>query len=213
MANLKLISRGRGRGTAGHAGGPAGRRQRVAGLPRPPARQRLRDSRRAGRGLRSDARARPRCHRAVARHRGVPGSAHTDADGVLRVEVDERPDVVPPPAHTQTSSGVSRGRQEILELRGDDGRIGAFVRSITDPGRTRGHRRLLARSHLPQKLQLLETLDVVERFTVALRLQRERLAELQVRKRIREDVRSGAEKQQREYLLRRQMDVDSQGAG
>ncbi len=41
---------------------------------------------------------------------------------------------------------------------------------------------------------------------MALAIQHERLAELQVRKRIREDVESGAQKQQREYLLRRQMD-------
>ena len=39
-----------------------------------------------------------------------------------------------------------------------------------------------------------------------MRLQRERLAELQVRRRIREDVESGAQKQQREYFLRKQMD-------
>ncbi|HVM98428.1 MAG TPA: endopeptidase La, partial [Candidatus Acidoferrales bacterium] len=51
-----------------------------------------------------------------------------------------------------------------------------------------------------------QTLDVVERLTLALRLQRERLAEMQVRKRIREDVESGAQKQQRDYFLRRQMD-------
>src|SRR5207249_9917451 len=57
-----------------------------------------------------------------------------------------------------------------------------------------------------QKVELLQTLDVVERLTLALRFQRERLAELQVRKRIREDVESGAEKQQRDYFLRRQMD-------
>src|SRR4029077_20759715 len=37
-------------------------------------------------------------------------------------------------------------------------------------------------------------------------LQRERLAELQVRQRIRDDVESGAQKQQREYILRRQME-------
>jgi ATP-dependent Lon protease, bacterial type len=37
-------------------------------------------------------------------------------------------------------------------------------------------------------------------------LQRERLAELQVRQRIREDVETGAQKQQREYFLRKQMD-------
>ena len=37
-------------------------------------------------------------------------------------------------------------------------------------------------------------------------MQRERLAELQVRKRIRDDVTEGAEKQQREYFLRQQME-------
>ena len=37
-------------------------------------------------------------------------------------------------------------------------------------------------------------------------MQRDRLAELQVRQRIRDDVQSGAERQQREYFLRRQMD-------
>src|SRR5207249_7399063 len=41
----------------------------------------------------------------------------------------------------------------------------------------------------------------------ALRLQRERLAELQIRHRIREDVEEGAQRQQREYLLRRQREA------
>src|SRR5204863_1843134 len=95
---------------------------------------------------------------------------------------------------------------EILELRGDDGRVAAFVRSITEPGAladTSGYSPDLS---FAQKVQLLETLDVIERLTLALRLQRERLAELLVRKRIREDVESGAQKQQRDYFLRRQMD-------
>ncbi len=39
-----------------------------------------------------------------------------------------------------------------------------------------------------------------------MRLQRESLAELQVRRRIRDDVQEGAEKQQREYFLRKQME-------
>ena len=59
---------------------------------------------------------------------------------------------------------------------------------------------------MAQKIQLLETLDVVERLKLALRLQQERLTELVVRKRIREDVEGGAQKQQREYFLRKQMD-------
>src|SRR5437660_1878241 len=58
-----------------------------------------------------------------------------------------------------------------------------------------------------QKLQLLETLDVVERLKLALQFQRDRLAELQVRKRIHNDVEDGAQKQQREYFLRKQMDA------
>ena len=71
----------------------------------------------------------------MALHRGVPGAAHTDPDGVLRVEVDERPDVAPPPSLTRELEREYRAVvEEILELRGDDGRISAFVRSITDPG-------------------------------------------------------------------------------
>src|ERR1041385_7093817 len=34
-------------------------------------------------------------------HRALPGAAQTSADGVLRVSVDERPDVTPPPALTR----------------------------------------------------------------------------------------------------------------
>ena len=47
---------------------------------------------------------------------------------------------------------------------------------------------------------------MTERLEKALALQRERLTELQVRRQIREDVQSGAEKQQREYFLRKQME-------
>ena len=47
---------------------------------------------------------------------------------------------------------------------------------------------------------------MTERLEKALAMQRERLAELQVRQRIRDDVQSGAEQQQREYFLRKQME-------
>ena len=48
-----------------------------------------------------------------------------------------------------------------------------------------------------EKVQVLETVDVTERLALAVKLQRARLTELQVRKRIREDVQSGADQQQR----------------
>ena len=47
---------------------------------------------------------------------------------------------------------------------------------------------------------------MTERLELALGFQRERLAELQVRRKIREDVEDGAAKQQREYVLRKQME-------
>jgi ATP-dependent Lon protease len=142
-----------------------------------------------------------------ALHRAVPGVAHADRDGVLRVDVEERPDVTPAPTYTRELEREYRAVvEEILELRGDDGRISAFVRSITEPGVLADTAGYSPDLNFAQKLELLETLDIVERLKVALRLQQERLAELQVRKRIREDVESGAQKQQRDYFLRQQMD-------
>ena len=144
----------------------------------------------------------------MALHRGVPGAAHTDPDGVLRVEVDERPDIAPPPSVTRGLEREYRAVvEEILELRGDDGRISAFVRSITHPGALADTAGYSPDLNVGQKLELLETLDVVERLKLALQFQQDRLAELRVRKRIRDDVETGAQKQQREYFLRRQMDA------
>src|ERR1700753_283048 len=140
-------------------------------------------------------------------HRGVAGAAQTLPDGRLFVEVDEHPDEVPVDGKTRNLDREYRAVvEEILELRGDDGRVSGFLRSISEPGtlaETSGYSPDLS---YEQKVKLLQTLDVTERLELALGYQRERLAELQVRKRIREDVESGAEKQQREYFLRKQMD-------
>src|SRR5664279_5610137 len=144
--------------------------------------------------------------RAVAlsgEHRALIGAAQTGPTGELRVEVDEQPDEVPVDGRTRELEREYRATvEEILELRGDDGRIAAFLRAIAEPG-------ALADSptiSYEQKVELLRTIDVTERLELAVKLQRESLAELQVRKRIREDVQEGAEKQQREYFLRKQMD-------
>src|SRR5688500_14835927 len=56
-------------------------------------------------------------------HRGIAGAAQTDAQGKLRVEVDERPDVAPPGIAVRELEQEYRAVcEEILELRGDDGR-------------------------------------------------------------------------------------------
>jgi ATP-dependent Lon protease len=141
-------------------------------------------------------------------HRGVPGAGQEGPDGILRLEVDERPDETPPVALTRDLEREYRAVvEEILELRGDDGRISAFVRSITHPGALADTAGYSPDLNVEQKLELLEALDVVERLRLALRFQQDRLAELRVRKRIRDEVESDAQKQQREHLLRRQMDA------
>jgi ATP-dependent Lon protease len=140
-------------------------------------------------------------------HRAVIGAAHTDSLGRLRVEVEERPDENPPPVQTRELEREYRAVvEEILELRNADERIGAFLRSITEAGALADTCAYAPDISFAQRVQLLERVDVVERLELALELQRERLAEMQVRRRIREDVESGAQKQQREYILRRQME-------
>ena len=96
--------------------------------------------------------------------------------------------------------------EEILELRGDDGRIQAFIRSISDPGPLADTSGYAPDLSFEQKVKLLESVDVAERLELALSYQRERLSTMLIRQRIREDVNAGMEKQQREYLLRKQMD-------
>jgi ATP-dependent Lon protease len=142
-------------------------------------------------------------------HRGIAGAAQTLPDGRLYVEVEERPDPDKGPADGRTRNLEREYRavvEEMLELRGDDGRVAAFVRSITDPGALADTTGYSPDIGYEQKVELLHALDVTERLELALKFQRERLAELQVRKRIRDDVESGAEKQQREYFLRKQME-------
>jgi ATP-dependent Lon protease len=139
--------------------------------------------------------------------RGIAGAAHTDHAGRLRVEVEERIDDVPVDGRSRDLEREYRATiEEILELRGDDGRISSWVRAISEPGAladTSGYSPDLT---FEQKVELLEKVDVTERLELALTRQRERLAELQVRAKIRDDVESGAAKQQREYVLRKQME-------
>src|ERR671915_1199895 len=139
--------------------------------------------------------------------RGIAGAAHTDHAGRLRVEVTEHPDEVPVDGRTRALEREYRAVvEEILELRGDDGRVSAFLRAIADPGPLADTIGYAPDVSFEQKVQVLETLSVSERLELAVKIQRERLTELQLRRKIREDVREGAEKQQREYFLRRQME-------
>ena len=140
-------------------------------------------------------------------HRAVIGAAHTDAVGRLRVEVEERPDEDLPPVQTRELEREYRAVvEEILDIRNADDRISAFLRSITEAGALADTCAYAPDISFAQRVELLEKVDIIERLEFALALQRERLAELQVRQRIRENVDSDVQKQQREYVLRKQME-------
>jgi ATP-dependent Lon protease len=142
-------------------------------------------------------------------HRGIAGAAVTEPNGRLYVDVDERPDPVGVVASRETRELEREYRavvEEILDLRDADSRIHSFLRGITEPGALADSTGYSPDLNYEQRTQLLQQIDILERLALALSFQRERLAELQVRKRIRDDVETGAEKQQREYFLRKQMD-------
>src|SRR4029078_4765782 len=90
------------------------------------------------------------------------------------VEGERHPDDQPVDGKTRELEREYRAVvEELLELRGDDGRIGAFLPAIQEPGAladTAGYSPALT---YDQKVELLEILDVTERLRRSLELQRE----------------------------------------
>src|SRR5918995_5027635 len=139
--------------------------------------------------------------------RGVAGAAHTDHAGRLRIDVVESTDDVPVDGRTRELEREYRAVvEEILELRGADERVSQFLRAIVEPGALADTIGYAPDVSFEQKVQVLETLDVTERLELAVAIQRERLVELPLRRKIREDAREGADQQQREDFLRKQME-------
>jgi ATP-dependent Lon protease len=141
------------------------------------------------------------------RHRALIGAARTDTDGRLRAEVEERPDEPVPPIKTDELAREYRAVvEEILELRGADERIASFLRAVAEPGALADTCAYSPDLSFEDRVKLLAAVDVVERLELALSLQRERLTDLQLRQKVRNDVESEAHKQQREYVLRKQLE-------
>ena len=91
-------------------------------------------------------------------------AAETSTGGRLYVEVEEQPDETPPPIKTRELETEYRAVvEEILELREADARIGEFLRSITEPGALADTCAYSPDLTFAQRVELLETLDVIER--------------------------------------------------
>jgi ATP-dependent Lon protease len=94
----------------------------------------------------------------------------------------------------------------ILEERGLRQLIDS-VRQVDDPAAIADLAGYAAYLTTEQKLELLRNPDVAQRLRFALDTAREHLAELKVSESIRKDVQDGVDRQQREFLLRRQIEA------
>ncbi len=132
---------------------------------------------------------------------GVPGTGEA-----LWVEAEA---VEEPPAGAEAQE-LAREYRAVLEnilLGRGAGRVAAQLREVTEPGRLADVAGYSPDLSLGQKVEVLETLDVVARLRLVLGWARETLADIALRERIKTDVEEGMEKTQREFLLRRQLEA------
>jgi ATP-dependent Lon protease len=137
-------------------------------------------------------------------HRAHIGSGTTGPGSALWVEVTE---VTESANDDDTKALAAEYKKLLLAMlqRREAWQIVDVVNKITDPSAladTAGYA-----SYLPdvQKRQLLETEDVSRRLSLLIEWTAEHLAEVEVNDKIADDVRSGMEKTQKEFLLRQQL--------
>lgn len=134
------------------------------------------------------------------------GSGTTGPGAALWVLIDE---VVEVPANDETKALAAEYKKLLLAMlqRREAWQIVDVVNKITDPSAladTAGYASYLSDV---QKRQLLETEDVSARLRLLIELTGEHLAEVEVTDKIAEDVRAGMDKQQKEFLLRQQLNA------
>jgi len=96
--------------------------------------------------------------------------------------------------------------EEIAKLRGSR-RLPEILRTVADPGQLADAVTTWGEADLAQQVAVLTALDVAERVDLVSTWAKQHLAELQVTAQIRADVTEGVDKQQREYLLRQQLEA------
>jgi ATP-dependent Lon protease len=94
----------------------------------------------------------------------------------------------------------------IVEARGVSG-VAEFLRGINDPGAMADTSGYSPDLEFEQKIEVLETLDVEKRLDLVLGWARDTLAEASLKDKIRSDVAEGMQRNQREFLLRQQMEA------
>jgi ATP-dependent Lon protease len=141
------------------------------------------------------------------RYRALLGSVTVESGGALFAEVEPRPD--PSTFDDDTRELARQYRaviENILELRGVP-QIAQVLRAIDHPGHLADMSGYSPDHSLERKVEILETLDVAERLRKVIGWNRDILADLSLKDELRSEVSERMDKQQREFLLRQQMDA------
>jgi ATP-dependent Lon protease len=133
------------------------------------------------------------------------GTAVPGTGAALWVEVEPIPDAPASDEAVELAREYRAVVENILVGRGA-GRLAERLADVTEPGRVADMAGYSPDLSLAQKVEVLETIDVVARLRLVIAWSREVLADITLRERIKTDVEEGMEKTQREFLLRRQLE-------
>jgi ATP-dependent Lon protease len=137
-------------------------------------------------------------------HRARLGAGVAGTGDALWVEAQEITDDAPS-ARAEDLGRELRAVLSVLAERRRSRRLPELLRSTTDPGGLADGFGAWSDMPTERKVELLEAVDVEVRVERALAWARDELAELEVAEKIRQEVGEGMEKQQREFLLRQQL--------
>jgi ATP-dependent Lon protease len=134
------------------------------------------------------------------------GSGEIGAHGALHVHVEPIPEELPTPRTRELAREYRAVVESVLELRGAR-RIADVLAGVDDPGQLADTAAYSPDLTMDDRIELLETVEVEARLQLAISWAREVLADLELKDKIRTEVSDDLDKQQREMLLRRQMDA------
>jgi ATP-dependent Lon protease len=141
------------------------------------------------------------------RTRAVLGEVTPEAGGPLWAEVTPSPD---PKSWSDRATELAHEYravvENILELRGA-AQIAQVLRGIENPGHLADMSGYSPDFSQARKVEILETLDVEERLEKLIHWNKEVLGELSLKEQVRSEVSERMEKNQREFILRQQMDT------
>jgi ATP-dependent Lon protease len=141
------------------------------------------------------------------RSRAILGEVTPEPGGALSAEVELAPD---PTAWSDRARELAHEYravvENILEIRGAP-QIAQVLRAIENPGHLADMSGYSPDHSQQRKVEILETLDVEERLTKLIEWNKEILAELGLKEQLRTEVSERMEKNQRDFILRQQMEA------